>query len=817
MERSSAHVLQQVRELLDSEPGVAGQGEDGADGRNMRVLIGVRDRDPLPRLPTQAQVRSVEGSGHALAELRRSRIRERRQLRRSWASSLIALVRGHGGTVEAHYARSVHGLRALIPARLLPTLARHPDVTAIERIAAARADGPDLTYLCTGQPSRADPSLPDTSSCSPPAPGADVEDHCVEFWNDEWSAVINAWPYIDAHLDGAGVTGGLASWATLDEWAYSASGVASLERDAGHLSLLILDHGLEPDHPAFRSEVFGEYRVRYFVAEAGQKGWSFVYRPEEISAVPPVPAGGTAHGTATAGAAMGSIVADQDSRVASNDAQQARSGRARRALAVFSDVSLLDTAERVGTGNRESAGDIGDGLLDYQGTALQDFDGVDIIQHAVSSNAGKSYSPGEGQTCPTNNEARGVNTAAAQVTWLYGEDSIVYVKSAGNLHDIDSRSSCSAGQSYEVSDPAGSPAAISVGASGGKCVPMTAAAAQAATFLNTQSAGTRTPDGRTYPMLVAHNYGCGNAIVFTDSAGNYRKEYGKHTDTSAASPTVSGAAVLFKHWYLANHGPGSANQPGRIISNLLNMADGFATAGWAFDDKVIDPPARAWGLGRFRMRFFDSGHMSSPWLRSTKTVTLTEDQMGDGIDLWTEDTGHVPGGARRLVVTLWWLEVNTGRDADTGVEEEKADVQATITVSDGPDAGFLHYQSADGDNKIRFQYDCYDTTGRFGGVPRGDTRLFIWATSLPMARRYPATRTRTVYVSWYWECGPDLSLIDCGSPGVDQCERAAPAFDFPEPRVLADALAAANQAVRAYCVPSGVEQVGGTDRGAARR
>ncbi len=129
------------------------------------------------------------------------------------------------------------------------------------------------------------------------------------------------------------------------------------------------------------------------------------------------------------------------------------------------------------------------------------------------------------------------------------------------------------------------------------------------------------------------------------SADNY--EYGFFSGTSSSAPGVAGCAVLFKQWYLHHHGADTANQYGRLMSNLLNMADGFATDQRARGGKRVPVPAATWGLGRFRMRLYANEGMSSPWFRATKAVTLTHAGDHDIFDLGHPDTLEVPRGRHR--------------------------------------------------------------------------------------------------------------------------------------------------------------------------
>lgn len=756
-----------------------------------RVLIRVRDQGVLPRIPARCIVTTPRpeltkwcGLLSQVADTRRAL---RTTLRRRWAAGLIAHVRGHGGTVRRHHTAGPHLLEVDLSPGGLRGLADHPDVAAIGprprsvvNSASLPAD-PWVNYLCTGIPSRVDARLPDLSPCNDEGAGSNE-------WGDARRAILNAQAYLDAGYDGAGASaaGGLAPWAILDEIESTGSFVSTVQ-SVPHVTLLVHDDFPDPHHPAFGSEL-GEYRVRYYIAEDGS-----VARPDQVPNAPASTAQDP-HGTQVAGTAAGSVEAGQDVRVPGtgrSNLRPARSGIAPRALFVFSAGSWLEALRALGPagGGDSGAEDTGNG--DTAFSYGQQYDGVDIVvsSTSVSENV-ENYKldqndngKGEGEYwCPVNGQARGTDEWSAVVTYLYGEHSVLSVISAGNTHsayndDTFGAWTCSTGSGVEATSPASSPAALSVGAHG--YVNPTVALDQVADGLQPYTAGEsvkdsgHTPDGRTYPLLVAWSQTCGVSTI-ADDPDPYR--YDQFSGTSASAPGVAGCAVLFKHWYLDHHGADTANQPGRLMSNLLNMADGFATDTRASGGSRVAAPTPTWGLGRFRMRYFGGEGMSSPYMRSTKGVPLTSSGDFDLLDLGHPDTKLIPMNATRLVVTLWWLEVNTGDD------EQKADIWAMLMVVAGEDMGFVETRRANGDHLMRFQYDCSDESGTYGPVPRGRVQLMVSADSMPTEKRYPNRDCRTVYVSWFWECGEDRSLIDCSSrpacPGHSAANLTAASTDI---------------------------------------
>ena len=114
------------------------------------------------------------------------------------------------------------------------------------------------------------------------------------------------------------------------------------------------------------------------------------------------------------------------------------------------------------------------------------------------------------------------------------------------------------------------------------------------------------------------------------------------------------------------------------------------------------------------MRYFGTAGVSSPWMRRTKSFSLGPGAESELLDLGRPSDARVPFGAVRLVVTLWWLEVNTGE------AEQKMEVDSILMVPSGIDKGYVVKKSSGLDNCIRFHYDCTDESGTYERPPRGE-------------------------------------------------------------------------------------------------
>lgn len=673
------------------------------------VVVYLREA-PGDRIPPRDAVgHDVRYGGRDRAGDLRSELLERRaRCRVRMGEDLGRWVERRGGEVRARLPHGLHAVPCAVHADTLDELLDHPDVREVRRTSVPRAgrkDAPSEFYLCNGAERYRDWDE-DKSSCSGDKAG----------YLDARLAAVNAYVYLDRGIQGAGaeLDSALgASWAVSDEPA-DGGGV-----DVGlhHVSLAIVetDALLFAQHAAFANGATGDLRVDFL------QGAPMAFHAGENP---------SDHATNLAGVALGNITDGQDTRITGATAQDARSGVARRAMGVFSWMPIDET------------------LSDLASTRP-----VDVVLQAETLNSGDVD-----HECPTEEEQRGLDVNAQAVVHAFLEDSFLYVKSAGNRHPVDG--ACAS--TSEVSAPGGAAVALAVGnlAAGDK----TAQEMQSSGVLNKNSSEGATSDGRTYPMLVAPGAGCGIPYgLYEHDTGSQYLDYDQvptflgpggydyFKGTSAASATVAGCALLFKHWYLA-HYPGQANVPGRLLCNLLNMADGYVGGG-------ADVPASGWGLGRFRLRLFEPDGMSGDWARATTSVDL-EDGGQEQINLGSilEDRtrgggsgakGEVPVKAKRLRITIWWLEPNTGDG------EDKADIQAYLmwTRANGSPASSMIDNG--GNNVLRLQYES--------NVPSGTMTLTL-SGRIPSARRYITGTRRTLYVSWFWECGPDLSLITC-SPG----------------------------------------------------
>jgi hypothetical protein len=570
-------------------------------------------------------------------------------------------------------------------------------------------------------------------------------------------------------FEGSGVTG-LAAWAV---------GVDLGSSEKPHLVLGFVSNNpidVYARHSAFTSPS-GQPRIRYVTVGLDNLG----RLSDDVDDIGPV---SDTHGSRVLAVAMADVTWGQDPQLPDDTAREARSGVARSAWAYVSLTGHLDFFNNISA----------DGV-----------DGIDVAFSTSTTNSnlwmcgtdGRCWPEERGtgwDACPNPDQVRGLDAEAEAAVNAYLYDSVPFIKSAGNLAGFD-LGRCTGdsltGVNSEIGAPGASPAAVTVAAGDSKG--MTAYEIYAAKGLNGLSSSGPTGDGRVYPSLSVPAWQCGLASRVEEST---KDRYGEMGATSGATPRVAGNAILFKHWYLARHSE-VANTPGRLIANLLNMAD----AGVPDGSTGGQTPVQRFGLGRMKMKLYERGHLGGSWLRGSTAVTLTETDKVFTVDLGAG--APIPEDVRELRITLWWLEVNTGEG------EEKAPVGAYLWVNDEDAIG------PTGDSRspmIRFQFECRSAV--YGRPPSGEVLLVIHCNRMVKEERYKGRSTRTVYVAWSWEtehspddftplCG---ELVPCAETGPVDVEGLG---DLKSPDVFVHAVSDAGDIIDAI---GALERLGKTPR-----
>lgn len=292
-------------------------------------------------------------------------------------------------------------------------------------------------------------------------------------------------------------------------------------------------------------------------------------------------------------------------------------------------------------------------------------------------------------------------------------------------------------------------------------VPSLAGSALVAGFLETAGE----PDLNAGPLGPVSSMGPdvhGRAIVDLVAPGRESSALPKYNDTyqlagafgqtSAAAPTLAGAAALLKDWLGVEIGWSIANEIGNLHASLLLMADGAysegcvlspcnSQTGTASEGDAVD---KRWGAGRLRMRVFDNAGMDGPWRTrwcerlvqpgEVLTCKAHPDSSGTNQSL-DEDVD-------RLRMAAWWFEPNLG------TEEHPANIAFGAWRN-----GSFQYQTegtAPGEKRL-WELDP--------GGAAWEARLVGWCVPEEGALFDPedpygdcnGEGERTVYVALYWE------------------------------------------------------------------
>lgn len=120
--------------------------------------------------------------------------------------------------------------------------------------------------------------------------------------------------------------------------------------------------------------------------------------------------------------------------------------------------------------------------------------------------------------------------------------------------------------------------------------------------------------------------------------------------TSASTPTVSGAASVFRHWFRDTYGS-LIDDPGILYANLLHMGDGLITLPIQLYQR--NGFSSLFGAGRLRLRRFEYDGLDQPagWETGSVCVGRYEQHI---INLNLGDS--MPAGVGYIKATTWWYD-----------------------------------------------------------------------------------------------------------------------------------------------------------------
>ncbi len=242
------------------------------------------------------------------------------------------------------------------------------------------------------------------------------------------------------------------------------------------------------------------------------------------------------------------------------------------------------------------------------------------------------------------------------------------------------------------------------------------------------------------PMTAEVRYGADWDVKHDDGT---KGPYGdgspdNFSKTSAATPTVSGAAVIFRQAYLDEYSS-LIDSPGILYANLLLMGDRRAEGG----SYLATGYDGLWGAGHLHLRKWKDDAMDAPWAWETGYVCVDN---GSTVTIPMADY-PVPQGVDIVKAVAWWYD----HRHDSGTPHDL--VRLTIQKDNGSTTQRI--QDAVGDNKQRVvDFD-----------PAGWTlTMELNGANVTSDKEGCGTDSTRVYYAWYWE---DQSRDDAGKPLLD--------------------------------------------------
>jgi len=238
------------------------------------------------------------------------------------------------------------------------------------------------------------------------------------------------------------------------------------------------------------------------------------------------------------------------------------------------------------------------------------------------------------------------------------DDGILNVVAAGNSNsDADAAATCNIGS------PADVPKALAINAVDGNEPACKASYNDCVLDTDYSSTGGMSGEvnGTVYSGIIS-----GIGLVAptwinnaTSESGTYGAVGGVWTGTSMAAPVVAGAAALVKDQYLSS-GQTWINLPGRLQAVMLSMGDRHAAA-WkgAATTQQTSGSDRLWGLGKLKLRLYESGGGLGAWGNHVRTTTFVP---ASGDVVYAPFAAPMPAGVTMVKCVMMQNEDMSSKD-----------------------------------------------------------------------------------------------------------------------------------------------------------
>jgi hypothetical protein len=225
------------------------------------------------------------------------------------------------------------------------------------------------------------------------------------------------------------------------------------------------------------------------------------------------------------------------------------------------------------------------------------------------------------------------------------------------------------------------------------------------------------------------------AVDDSSLSPQYRAEGGgDFCCTSSATPTIAGAAALFRDWYLAEKSS-LIDDPGILYANLLLMGDGMMAFGSGLYDRI--GYHSRYGAGIFRLRAFDGEGLDGPAQWMTGSVCVDD---GEVVTVDLNQSAPLPSGVDYIKATTWTYDHDHDDVAGNGHDEFGLRLRR---LDSGTWSTAVTDDSAD--NKHRVFYDGTDISSAEAW------RLRIYGADVTSDNEGCGTDSNRVFYALLWE------------------------------------------------------------------
>lgn len=196
--------------------------------------------------------------------------------------------------------------------------------------------------------------------------------------------------------------------------------------------------------------------------------------------------------------------------------------------------------------------------------------------------------------------------------------------------------------------------------------------------------------------------------------------------TSSSTPAATGAANLFKQYFEAERG--ALDSPALLYTNLMLMGDRTVEDG----SRTLGAPDNLWGMGKLRMRIFNSEWMDNPFAYATGTTCVDH---GSSVTL-NLGSSSLSSEVDVLRVVTWWYDSRH----DSGVDNDQ--VALKVQYTDGSTTTVEAIQGGT-DNRRRIHLDELTAGVQYQAVFTG--------TSVTSDEEGCGSNSMRVYYAWFYE------------------------------------------------------------------